>query len=226
MEAKTIKTRINNKWDVYLPEHRAIRPEWPTWEFERLKSMSEHLGPKDTVVYVGAEEGDMCALCAMWGAEIVMIEPNDRVWPNIKLIWAANRLNTPWTFCGFAGSENKNGKVIRGFPECAEGEVIGDHGFKTIKEYPDISQIRIDDIDLPVTAISIDVEGSERRVIEGALETLKTKRPKIWLSGHPEFMYAQYGEYLTELRGLIKSFVYKETLLAYEHEVHFFYEPL
>lgn len=225
--ARAIKTEINKKWELYLPEHRANRAEWPTWESERLESMFLRLSKKDTIVYVGAEEGDMCALCALWGAKIIMIEPNDKVWPNIKFIWETNGLPTPKTFVGFAGNEtNSPQRPVEGFPKCADGEIIGDHGFKTLKEYPQLPTIKIDDIDDEITAISIDVEGSELRVIQGAVETLKNKRPKLWLSGHPEFMFDQYGAYLSDLRGFIKGFGYAEKLLAYDHEVHLFYEPL
>lgn len=222
---KAVKTKINNKWDLYLPEHRAEKSDWLTWEFERLESMSKNLNENDTIMYIGAEEGDMCALCALWGAKVIMIEPNDKVWPNIKLVWETNHLPDPECFVGFASDKTNiwNITIKSGFPECADGEIITDHGFKTLKEYPEIPQIKIDDIDRDITAISIDVEGSEWRVINGAVETMKNKKPKIWLSGHPEFMYAQYGEYLADLREFIKSFGYKEELLAYKYEVHLYY---
>jgi len=49
-------------------------------------------------------------------------------------------------------------------------------------------------------------------------------RPKIWLSGHPEFMMMYWKEYLYDLRQFIKGLGYKETLIDYQHEVHLFYE--
>ena len=53
---------------------------------------------------------------------------------------------------------------------------------------------------------------------------LKQYKPKIWLSGHPEFMLQQWDESLYNLRQWIKGFGYKETLIDYQHEVHLFYE--
>lgn len=220
------KTLINKKWELSLPEHRAARDVWDTWEFERLQSMHKHLKPKDRVIYVGAEEGDLSALCSLWGCDLVLIEPNDKVWPNIRAIWDANYLKLPETYVGFASDVTTSADLLFGFPECAYGEVIGDHGFKTLLEYPELNQIRIDDIRGRVDAISIDVEGAECKVIDGAIETLKTKRPKVWLSLHPEFLWQQYKIYSGDLRKKIKDLGYKETLLDYQHECHLYYEPL
>ena len=222
-----LKTLINKKWELWLLEHRASRDVWDTWEFERLQSMHSHLSSKDRLIYVGAEEGDLAALCALWGADLVLIEPNDKVWPNIRAIWEANNLKTPEMFVGFASDVSSEDSVtVLQFPPCAYGEIIGNHGFKTLNEYPEIPTIKIDDIQGPITAVSIDVEGAECKVIDGMVETMKTKRPKIWLSLHPEFMFSAYGIYANDLRNKIKDFGYRETLLAYSHEVHLFYEPL
>jgi hypothetical protein len=70
----------------------------------------------------------------------------------------------------------------------------------------------------------LDVEGSEWRVLEGAERALREHKPKIWLSGHPEFMLQQWNESLYNLRQWIKGLGYQETLLDYQHEVHLFYE--
>ena len=57
-------------------------------------------------------------------------------------------------------------------------------------------------------------------------KVMKEFRPKIWLSGHPEFMMMYWKEYLYDLRQFIKGIGYKETLIDYQHEVHLFYEPI
>lgn len=244
---KMVKTKINGRWDILLPEHRAKRPEWTAaegWEKARLDSMFKKIGKGDVVYYVGAEEGEMPALLQMWGAAVVLFEPNPLVWPNIKAIWEANNLSRPMgLMVGFASNkqqmippEDKDSTYwsLRGendWPECAYGEITIEHGFKDLKTQGDaFPQYTIDDcVKLenklePPTIISIDVEGSEWRVLEGATETIKQFMPKIWLSGHPEAMFEQYGEYLNELRYWLKELGYAETLLAYEHEVHLLYE--
>lgn len=229
-----IKSLLNGKYEITIPKHRADRPEWYTdtgWERERLDSIHSKLTQGDIVYYVGAEEGEMAALCQIWGAEVILFEPNNLVWPNIKSIWEANNLDAPLAiFNGFAA--NKDYKVAENFmriwPQSANGEVIGNHGFKELADPGDIAQVKIDTIvniygTIP-TAISLDVEGSEWEVLRGAEQTLNKYKPKIWLSGHPEFLYIHFGEYLGDLRAWIKNIGYKETLLDYQHEVHFYYE--
>lgn len=223
--------RINQKWDIELPDHRAARPEWYTedgWERKRLDSMREHLDENDTLLYVGAEEGDMAGLIASWGVKVALFEPNDKVWPNIKAIWEANRLPPPvFTFSGFASRSNvlPQKGIHDGFPPSADGALIGDHGFKELADPGEIPQIRIDSLDFKFTAIALDVEGSEWEVLRGAEQNLRQFRPKIWLSLHPEFMFHYFKEYSADLRGWLKNMGYKETLLDYQHEVHLFYEP-
>lgn len=230
-----ISVKINGKWNIILPEHRANRKEYheqPYWEEARLNSMHEQIGAGDVVYYVGAEEGEMPALCQMWGAEVVLFEPNDRVWPNIRSIWESNNLEPPTSFVGFASNISIEGATIYdNWPDCAYGEVIGDHGFKELQDPGDIHQIRISEIvnngaKYP-TAVCIDVEGSEKRVLEG-MESLMAShlKPKIWLSIHPEFMFRIYGEYQYDLRRWIKDLGYKETILDYQHELHLMYEPI
>jgi len=229
------KVVVNGRWEIELPIHRADREEWYTlegWEKKRLIHMNDQIKEGDVLYYIGAEEGDMCGLAASWGANLVMIEPNDKVWPNIRAIWNANHFNPPTAcFTGFAANKtdlkDKKNLYINEFPPEAMGDVIGDHGFKELAYESDvIPQVKIDDLNLlpPPDIISIDVEGSEFEVLRGAEKTLKEYRPKIYLSLHPEFMFRMFGEYGYDLRNWIKDIGYKETLIDYQHEVHLYYE--
>lgn len=230
------KVLINNKWPILLPDHRADRPEWyinPYWEEKRLESMSQNITDKDFVYYIGAEEGDMAGLCQLWGAKVALFEPNDLVWPNIKAIWDANGFKEPFvTFSGFASDKDSQTDLnihISTWPDSAEGELISNHGFKELFEPGDVAQIKIDTVVFdfkipPPTAMSIDVEGSEWKVLEGARKTLETYKPKLWVSVHPEFMFRMFEQYQYDLRNWLKDMGYKETLLDYQHEIHLFYE--
>jgi len=224
---KMINTRINGKWDIILPEHRAVRPEWSSpagWEKARIESMYKHLTKKDTLIYVGAEEGDIAALCAKWVKNIVLFEPNHKVWTNFKAIWEANDLPDPLWFDGFAANETTpDAKLRRGF-EGVEGELISDHGFSELHVATDLPKMKIDDLDIVPTAITLDVEGSEFEVLKGAEETLRKYQPKIWLSLHPEFLFNYWNVYSSDLRAWIKGFGYKEVFLDYQHELHLYYE--
>jgi FkbM family methyltransferase len=232
-----IKAILNGEWEITIPKHRADRPEWYTengWEKLRLKSMHDNIGKGDVVYYVGAEEGEMSALCQIWGAEVVLFEPNPKVWSHMPAIWEANGLKNPLaTIPCFASDENNS--LIRiyrdEFPPEAYENIEAAHGFKELYlEGNMYGQITIDDCHYfyglkPPTVITLDVEGSETKVLHGAEKVIKEFKPKIWLSGHPEFMFHQWGLYLSELRGWIKNLGYTETILDYQHEVHLYYEP-
>lgn len=223
-----VKCKLNGKYEIILPKHRADRPEWYTetgWEKKRLDHMHDHIKTGDVVFYVGAEEGDMCALVALWGAKLVMFEPNERVLPNIKAIWQANDLpSDDFFYKGFASDITTNKDAYARINEI-DGDVVHDHGFKELKDPADIPQIRIDDVFCVPDVISLDVEGSEWRVLRGAEQTLRKYKPRIYLSLHPEFIHEQYGEWGAELRKWLIDLGYTETLIDYPlHEVHLFYE--
>jgi len=232
-----VKTRINGQWDLILPKHRADRPEWYTekgWEKERLSNMHGRIDKGDVVLYIGNEEGDMSGLISSWGAELILVEPNPKVWPNSKVIWDANNLKPPLAcFVGFASDKtqpmNEGSFSVNSFPYCADGDVIGDHGFMELRNR-NTDQATVDDLLRAVGRypkhISIDVEGSEWLVLKGAEQTLKDHRPILWVSIHPEFMIQQYGQYSGDLRNWIKDRGYKETFLAYDHEIHMLYTPI
>lgn len=251
-----VKALVNEDISIMLPQHRADRPEWYTekgWEKERLKSLHDELikgrvqGYQEIMFYIGAEEGEMAAMCQMWGAKVVLFEPNPKAWSHIRAIWQANELEKPLgIYTGFASDINQLAQsplppvglldiADDGWPNCSDQEMEAAHGFKELdKEGNTFNQITIDTYvngtGIIPTAISLDVEGSEGRVLRGAEKTLREHHPKIWLSGHPEFLHDNFNggggfDYLRELRDWLKKDIgYEEELLAYDHEVHLMYK--
>ena len=232
------KVIVNGEFEITLPEHRAARPDWYQphgWEKPRLKHMSEHISSKDVMYYVGAEEGEFPALCQMWGAAVVLFEPNPKVWSHFPLLWSANNLELPMVCIpGFASDKINNLSRIyyNEWPPEVNDVIEAAHGFKELYlEGETYGQITIDSCVYdhgikPPTAISLDVEGSEWRVLGGAERVLREHKPKIWLSGHPEFMLQQWDESLYNLRQWIKGLGYTEIILDYQHEVHLYYESI
>lgn len=230
------KVVVNGEFEITLPEHRAARPDWYEphgWEKPRLKHMSENISSGDVMYYVGAEEGEFAALCQMWGAEVILFEPNPKVWSHFPLLWSANNLELPLVCIpGFASDKINNLSRIyyNEWPPEVNNLIEAAHGFKELYlEGDTYGQITIDSCVYdhkikPPTAISLDVEGSEWRVLGGAEKVLREYKPKIWLSGHPEFMLQQWDESLYNLRQWIKGLGYSEIILDYQHEVHLFYE--
>ena len=230
------KVIVNGEFEITLPDHRAARPEWyepKGWEKPRLRHMSENISSGDVMYYVGAEEGEFAALCQMWGAEVVVFEPNPKVWSHFPLLWSANNLDLPMVCIpGFASDKINNLSRIyyNEWPPEVNNVIEAAHGFKELYlEGESYGQITIDSCVYdhgikPPTAISLDVEGREWRVLGGAEKVLREHKPKIWLSGHPEFMLQQWDESLYNLRQWIKGLGYTETILDYQHEVHLYYE--
>lgn len=244
-----VKAKLNGLFEIKIPKHRADRPDWYTeegWEKERLFKLHEEIKRqklnriKPVVYYVGAEEGEMPALCQMWGAEVVMFEPNPIAWPNIKAIWDANSLKAPaGMFVGFASNSTEESPdhldaraigYTTEWPKCALDEVVGDHGFKELYQESDaFPQIKIDDYaqrsGIIPTIITFDCEGSDWQVMRGAENTLHKYHPVIFASIHPEFMFHQFGEYSRDFRNWIIDRGYKEEFLDYRHELHTLYKP-
>lgn len=234
-----LPTLINGRWELRLPEHRHARPEWPWWEATRLAAMRHVIRSSDVVFDIGAEEGDFPALFASWGASVVCFEPNDRVWPNIRAIFQANDLRLYGWFRGFASDDVANvqlgpmsGDIGHGFawPPCADGPVIGDHGFQTIPEYPDVPRITVDAYCAATghrpDVLTLDVEGAEFRVLSGARDTLVTWRPVVFASIHPEFMRDTYGDTPAHIETLMADVGYESRFLCRDHEEHWvFWHP-
>lgn len=229
-----VPTSVNGRWELLLPAHRAMRPEWPWWEATRLAAMRTVIGDGSVVWDVGAEEGDFPALWSLWGADVVLAEPNPAVWANIRAIFDANELEDPllcWP--GFIGEVDARGRELPalGWPPCALGPVIGDHGFCQLGERPDLPVATIDSLVmdgvLPPTVVTMDVEGSELHVLRGARRTLIEHRPHAFVSVHETFMAEHYGiERGAEMvRNFMRDLGYEETYLCTDHEAHWWFRP-
>lgn len=243
-------TKINGKYELLLPEHRANRREWSLeyggWEVERIEAMLDVLTPKDILFDLGTEEGDISALLVKEsGCDIVMFEPNDRVWPCIKAIWEANKLKEPLSFFpGFISSSNNSVGDLTKFNDLTINGMIPDHGFKQLYEnYPDVPQITLDDYctitQTYPTVITMDVEGAEFEVIKGAENVLRDKKPIIFMSVHPEFMFDSYrnegvwkeklGEcqHVVHMLRFIDELGYHHSCIEYDyHELHMRFDPI
>jgi FkbM family methyltransferase len=230
---------INQRWTLQLPDHRDRGEWWDNWERERLDSMHDLLEPDDLIYYVGAEQGDMPALCASWGCRVILIEPMAHVWPNMSAIWDANDLEPPVaSFVGFAGATDhfKENDIWVNWPPESSGATTDFEGFAHLWERDDLPIISLDSfndsLQLPYPverliprAVSIDVEGSELHVLVGAEGMLLIHQPLVWVSIHPDFMHDLYGQDPQELHDWMELMGYQGEMLADAHEEHWLFRP-
>lgn len=244
---EAIPTFINGRWMLNLPKHRADRPHWLIenggWETERLAAMHDRITdmPDPVIVFdIGAEEGDFSALFTSWGAQVVVFEPNPLVFPNIRFIWEANDLPAPLGyFAGFACNHTNlqpeqveeifNQPDRDGWPACAFGPVIGDHGFRNVFErFHDTPQIKLDDYayltGFVPDLLTIDVEGSELEVLRGAENILTERHPDVFVSIHPEFITNAYPYSDATLHEFMANLGYTGSHLATDHEEHWWFQ--
>lgn len=237
-------TNINGKYELWLPDHRATRPEWLIenggWEVKRTEEVLKALSPNDILFDIGTEEGDLTALFVKYsGCKVVMFEPNDRVWSCIKSIWEANDLEMPIDlYRGFLSSKSTDVFDYSYKFQNISDDLISDHGFKQLYEnYPDVPQMTLDDYckvtKIYPTVINVDIEGSEFEFIKGAENTLREKKPIIFMSIHPEFMFdsyrnegiwkERYGErqHVVHLLRFIDELGYTHEIIEWDyHECH------
>lgn len=237
---RIVETSINGHWPLLLPSWRAYRPEWPVWEQEHISAVRQAiLSAEDpaVVVDVGAEQGDMPALWASWGAAVVMVEPNPVAWPNIRTVWGANNLAPLEAHVGFAAADDWAGNPDFDatpdplWPACAYGPLMPNTGFRHLSEQgADVGpRFKLDTLaeqgGWQPDVITLDVEGSEFEVLKGAERILREDRPTVVCSVHPEFMADMWGYGPDELYRWMGRLGYERETLAVDHEHHVRFTP-
>lgn len=238
--------RINGRWELLLPDHRAdVHEQHPRWEEARLDSMAANIRPGMVVYDVGAEEGDLTALYRSWvGPEgtVVPIEPQPAYWPSIRACLTMNGWAVPQGgLVGFASDVTDLTPPacdIEGalypcsglWPPCSEGEIAPAFGFRHVHETAAITpRITIDDLAVILggapDVLTIDVEGAELVVLRGAEMVVSEARPLIWVSVHPELMFLHQGQYEAEVHSWLGAHNYAIEHLAFDHEHHYFAWP-
>jgi len=235
------ETLINYKWKLNLLDFRATIPSWPFWEKERLAAMYNAIRPGDTILDIGAEQGDLSVLFKKWAGpdgRIILVEPSPGFWPNIKATFEMND-ELPYQAFQVLVSNISDSDIIplpfpltpssvkgSGWPNAAEGEVSDNIGFSHLTEKPDIPVMKIDDMKLDhVDIITMDIEGSEYEAMQGAYETIMRDKPILFISVHPEFMWAGHHHSPDDFHVMMDNWGYDATFLAFDHEQHYMYKP-
>ena len=223
-------TNVVSKWDGGTGDYSVRKG----WEFARFQSLQENLKYGDVFFEVGAEHGWMSAIIGreFVGAEnMVLFEPSPEFWVNIRKTWQYNGLNDPLgCYQGFLGAETTV-EPQEGWPEAAT---------LLAPEHPSMAYRTIGAADVPATitvddyvrltghvpdVINIDVEGAEGYVISGAVETLKTHKPLVWVSVHPELLVRDHNSTKEEFLDLMAQQNYSAEFLGEDHEEHWLFRP-
>jgi FkbM family methyltransferase len=235
-----MKRVIMAGYETILPDHRADWDGWAEWERVRFASMERNLRPGDVLFDVGAEYGDMSAIYArMAGGQIglCLFESAPEVWTNIRQIWQAAGLAPPLAcFVGLVGEvtaaagvrQDFDATVRDGWPECAWVEKIWpDRTFRYLhydSHLATTQQTRLDDwterTGIQPTALTIDVEGAELKVLRGAWGVLERSHPMVFCSIHPDVLASDYHATRDEILGYMRGLGYEATHLGTDHEEH------
>lgn len=227
---------INRRWTVLMPEFRAIRPGWSSWERQRLAYMHAVIRPGDVVWEIGAENGENGVLFAQWGARVVLVEPDTGWWPNLKRIFAANSVRpAAAAHCYVAAKSSGDRPRTRVWPAAAEGSTTGDRTDVTLANDDDVPRTTLDamldghdlvimGVHLP-NVVSIDIEGAEYQALLGATQLLAYVRPILFISVHPEHLRT-YGDTPDDVSMHLELHGYDVQHLATDHERHLIAKPL
>jgi FkbM family methyltransferase len=220
------------EWTFWVPDSIADWDAPSHWERERLASMRAGIKPGDVLYDVGTEHGWLTAIYGGFGGyeNVVLIEPSPEFWPNIKKTWQANGFPGPLgCYQAFAGAEVRGEPVNDVWPACSEGEEVGGMAFRYMNQHLDIPTATIDwiaeDLGRGPDAISIDVEGAELLVLQGASSVLELHRPMVWVSIHEDLMLRDFNSYPHELHGHMAAHEYVGQYIHTDHEAHFCFLP-
>lgn len=235
---------LDGRWTLSFPAlpDLGLWDVWSYWERERFESLAATLTRDDLLMDVGAEFGGLSAVIAlMVGAgRMILVEPEPTVWPTIRAVFEHNGLGPPMHSVVALMSDRSNttqfpsgAEVRAGWPPSSEGvaedDLEGHRVYRYLHQHAaETPQLTIDattDVTvrrsgLAPTALNIDVEGAELRVLRGAEELLSRERPAVWVSVHPDLMERDYGATPADLAAYMEGLGYRGEHLATDHEEH------
>lgn len=212
-------------WDVY-----------DYWEKERFHSMRDNLKKGEILFDIGTEQGWTNLLYAKFvGPEnMVLIEPTQEFWPNIKAVWKKNfnvnpKACVPVLFSDKNTHDYDYRSFVDGWPKNADDDLIDRNKYQYIHENSEnIPEVTIDHYvassGIIPNALTMDTEGSELLILKGAKKTLKDHDLKVWISIHPDLGLRDYGVKKEDTIKYMEDLGYKSEHLATDHEEHWYFK--
>jgi len=220
-------------YNFILPRPLADWDVFDYWERPRLDSMKKHLKHGEVLFDIGAEQGWCNLIYATFvGPEnMVLIEPTYEFWGNIIKTWNKNYDVPPLaSYWGLFDTKTRD-DYDKGFDiwEKAQNEQIIDRNkYQYIHESSsDITHIELDryvtETGIVPDALTMDVEGAELLVLQGAEKTLKEHHPKLWVSIHPDLGERDYQVTKNMTIEYLENLGYVGEHLSTDHEEHWYF---
>lgn len=220
-------------YEFILPRPLADWDVFDYWEKERFASMKKHLKQGEVLFDIGTEQGWCNLIYAEFvGPEnMVLIEPTYEFWANIRKTWEKN-YNVPPLACYWGLFDNQTrDDYDKGFDiwgKVTDEKIIDRNKYQYIHESTsDITHIEldkyVDETGIVPDALTMDVEGAELHILQGARETLKKYKPKVWISIHPDLGERDYGVTKDDVLRFMELLGYKGEHLATDHEEHWYF---
>lgn len=217
-----------------LPRPLADWDVFACWERERFHSMRDHLTRGDVLFDIGTEQGWCNLIYAdIVGPEnMVLIEPTPQFWPNIRATWERNYSQKPLAcYAGLLSNvTDTKVKTFKPWPAASTGLLIDRNKYQYIHEHDAVvKQLTLDDFvarsGIVPNALTMDVEGAELLILQGAENTLAEHQPIVWVSVHPDLMERDYQATAADVHYFLENLGYTATHLATDHEEHWLYLP-
>jgi FkbM family methyltransferase len=175
---------LANQNDFYMGQALLRYGEYGELESQLLMQLVDRPG---LVIEAGANTGThtvpLARRAAGFGSELIAFEPQPVIFQNLCANVALNGLLNvrawPWA-CGAQG-----GKLFFPPPDYLD---TGNFGAVSMQAFAaegliEVPCIRLDDViaDRPVSLIKIDIEGFELQALQGAVRTLATSRPTLYV---------------------------------------------
>lgn len=226
----------NWKYELLLNEPLASWDVFSYWEKERVASMEDNLKKGDVLFDVGTEQGwcDLVYAKIVGPENMVLVEPTPEFWPNIESLWRKNfpAFMPKACYPGFFSDKSENGHSIthNDFPIESDGDLMDRNSYRNLSDpshTAEVQQITIDDFvsssQVIPDALTIDVEGAELKVLQGAERTLKNLSLKVWVSEHDDLAERDYHVSPEGVKDFMEFLGYKREVLATDHERHVYY---
>lgn len=173
------KRWVHDKYGISFSEDTPGKSLLEVYFEEIYTKFNGFIPRQDDVVFdVGSQYGDFALLCSIYfkSARVICFEPYSE---NFNILEKNINLNS-------CTNISINGCAVGKKEGISRIYLSGDMGTKNGSgKFEDVKVVKLDSfIQEKVTLLKIDAEGFELDVLEGAVETLKTQKPRIILETH------------------------------------------